>query len=59
MDKQRAKEITDSPSLINVTYNGDPVYIQRVDEQNGMAHIYSLQNPDNQQQVSVNDLQEQ
>lgn len=58
MDKQRAKEIKESLDLINVTYQGDPVYIQRIDEQNDTAFVYSLQNPENKHQVSINQLQE-
>ncbi|WP_077622816.1 H-type small acid-soluble spore protein [Sediminibacillus massiliensis] len=58
MDKQRAMEIKESPDLINVTHHGDPIYIQRIDDQSGTAHVYSLQDPDNRQQVSIDELQE-
>ena len=58
MDKQRAKEITESPIMVNVTYNGVPIYIQQVDEQNNTAKIYPLDHPENHQQVSLTGLKE-
>jgi len=58
MDKQRAKEIRESENLINVTYNGDPIYIQNVNENNETASVYELENPQKQHQVSVEELQE-
>jgi small acid-soluble spore protein H (minor) len=58
MNTQRAKEIAASPVMANVTYNGKPIYIQQVDEQNGTATIYPLDEPKNVQTVSVNSLLE-
>lgn len=58
MDANRAKEIKESPDLINVTFNGDPVYIQQIIDQGETAQVYSLENPDNKRKVSINDLQE-
>lgn len=58
MDKSRAMEIKEAANLINVTFNGDPIYIQDIDEQSGMAQVYSLENPEDQRKVSINDLQE-
>ncbi|HEY9577882.1 MAG TPA: small acid-soluble spore protein H [Pseudobacillus sp.] len=58
MNKQRAKEIADSPVMMNVTYQGVPVYIQHVDEQNETARIYPLDEPEQEQNVSLNNLEE-
>lgn len=56
MEKNRAKEIANSPIMANVTYNGSQVYIQNVDENTGTANIYPLERPEEEQQVSVDDL---
>lgn len=58
MNKQRAKEIFDSPVMTNVTYEGVSIYIQHVDEQNGTARIYPLDQPENEQEVPLNSLME-
>ncbi|RCK12085.1 H-type small acid-soluble spore protein [Bacillus licheniformis] len=39
MNTQRAQEIVESPDMVDVTYNGRPIYIQRVDEQNETARM--------------------
>lgn len=56
MNKQRAQEIASSPVMANVTYNGTPVYIQNVDENRETARIYPLDQPEKEQEVSVNEL---
>ncbi|MDQ0215339.1 small acid-soluble spore protein H (minor) [Oikeobacillus pervagus] len=56
MNIQRAKEIASSPVMANVTYNGTSIYIQNVDEQNQTARIYPLDQPENEQSVSLNQL---
>ncbi|SDL92411.1 H-type small acid-soluble spore protein [Sediminibacillus halophilus] len=58
MESQRAKAIRQSQDLIKVTYQGNPVYIQEVDEQNGTAQVYALENPESKQQVSIEQLHE-
>ncbi|MDQ0298485.1 small acid-soluble spore protein H (minor) [Salibacterium salarium] len=58
MDTKRAKDILASEHLINVTYQGDPIYIQDVDEQNNAAKVYELENPQQKHHVSVHELQE-
>jgi len=58
MDAQRAQEIADSPTMINVTYNGSPVYIEHVDQQKKTATVHPLNNPSNKQSVPVTKLQE-
>jgi len=56
VNKQRAQEIASSPVMANVTYNGTPVYIQNVDENRETARIYPLDQPEKEQEVSVNEL---
>ena len=58
MNTQRAKEIAASPVMANVTYNGVSIYIEQVDEENGTATIYPLDEPENKQKVSVSSLKE-
>ncbi|WLD94109.1 small acid-soluble spore protein H [Alkalihalobacillus sp. AL-G] len=59
MDAQRAQEISSSSTTANVTYNGEGVYIEHVDQQNGIATIHPLNAPNNKQSVSVTSLMEQ
>ncbi len=56
MDKRRAKEIAASPVMANVTYNGTPVYIENVDDNNGIANIHPLNQPGNRQEVALTSL---
>lgn len=58
MNIQRAKEIAASPVMANVTYEGTPVYIQQVDEQNEKARIYPLDQPEHEQTVPLSELTE-
>lgn len=58
MNKARAKEIAASPVMANVTYDGVPIYIQYVNDENDMARIYPLNEPENEHEVSVDQLQE-
>lgn len=59
MDPKRADEISASPTMVNVTYNGENIYIEHVDEQTGMATIHPLHAPDQKQSVPVSQLTEQ
>jgi small acid-soluble spore protein H (minor) len=59
MNKQRAHEIVSSPEMVRVTYNGEPIYIQNVDEKQDTARIYPLDQPENEQSVPLNLLQEE
>ncbi len=56
MNRQRAQEIAVSPVMANVTYNGTPIYIQHVDEDNDTARIYPLDQPENEQQIPLDSL---
>ncbi|HET7628107.1 MAG TPA: small acid-soluble spore protein H [Bacillales bacterium] len=58
MNTQRAQEISESPVMANVSYKGVPVYIQHVNEESETARIYPLDEPENEQQVSVAELRE-
>jgi small acid-soluble spore protein H (minor) len=59
MDAQRAQEISESSAMANVTYNGQSIYIEHVDQQNGTATIHPIDEPNNKQSVSVSSLEEQ
>ncbi len=59
MKAQRAQEIASSPIMANVTFNGEGIYIEHVDEQNGTATIHYLDTPNNKHSVSVSSLSEQ
>lgn len=58
MNRQRAKEIAASPDLTAVTYNETQVYIQHVDEESEMARIFPLNEPQNEQEVPLSQLEE-
>jgi small acid-soluble spore protein H (minor) len=59
MDIQRAQEIADSPVMAHVTLGGVPIYIQRVNEQTGTARIFPLDQPQKEEEVSVQNLIEE
>lgn len=59
MDIQRAKEIASSPDMINVTYNGIPIYIENISEEENTACIHALAQPDNRKEVSLSSLSEE
>lgn len=59
MNTQRAQDISVSPVMANVTYNGTPIYIEKVDDQNAIATIYPLNEPNNKQTVAVSSLNEE
>ncbi|GAA3326707.1 small acid-soluble spore protein H [Ectobacillus funiculus] len=52
------KEIAASPVMANVTFDGHQIYIEKVDEQNGTATIYPLDQPEEKQNVMVDHLVE-
>ncbi|MCF2943424.1 small acid-soluble spore protein H [Paenibacillus tarimensis] len=59
MDIYRAQEIAASPVMANVTYNGQQVYIQHVDEETETARIFPLDQPQAEQSVPLRSLTEQ
>ena len=58
MHKRRAKQIASSPIMANVTYEGTPVYIERVNDIAGTAYVHSLNMPEVHMEVFINDLTE-
>jgi small acid-soluble spore protein H (minor) len=58
MNTKRAAEIAASPVMANVTHEEVLVYIQHVDEDNETARIYTLDNPEEEQNVPTNRLVE-
>ncbi|MCK8486739.1 small acid-soluble spore protein H [Paenibacillus sp. MBLB2552] len=59
MNSQRAKEIVASPSMVDVTCDGVPIYIQHVDEKSETARIFPLGQPENEKEVALSQLNEQ
>lgn len=59
MDAKRAQEIASSPTMVDVTYNGEKMYIEHVEQQSGLATVHPLDNPTSKQSVSVTSLLEQ
>ncbi|SEO78974.1 small acid-soluble spore protein H (minor) [Amphibacillus marinus] len=56
MDAQRAQEITMDQEMIEVTCNGEKIYIEHVDQNHGLATIHPLSNPEEKKSVSVEEL---
>jgi small acid-soluble spore protein H (minor) len=58
MDAKRSQEIASSPNMVDVSYNGEKVYIEHVDQDNGKATVHPLNDPTNKLSVSVDSLVE-
>lgn len=56
MDKKRACTIISLPTMVDVTYNGKPIYIESVNDNKGTAMIHPLSEPTNRQEVPVTNL---
>ena len=56
MDKRRANEIVSSPIMVDVTYNGMPIYIESVNNNKGTANIHYLNQSSDVLEVSLNNL---
>jgi small acid-soluble spore protein H (minor) len=59
MDLNRANQIVESPERIKVTYQGVPVWIQRIDDGTQTAVVYNEADPDIENTVPVSDLKEE
>ncbi|MBU8878338.1 H-type small acid-soluble spore protein [Bacillus sp. FJAT-29790] len=59
MNVGRAKEIMDSADMIQVTFEGNAVIIQHVDEKTKIARIYSKTDPENEMSVPILQLIEE
>ncbi|ASR45825.1 H-type small acid-soluble spore protein [Paenibacillus kribbensis] len=58
MNVQRAREIASSPIMANVLCEGQPIYIQHVNEQSETARIYALNHPEEEREVPLYTLTE-
>ncbi|MFC4388463.1 H-type small acid-soluble spore protein [Gracilibacillus marinus] len=58
MDANRAQEILEQSSMCQVTCNGEQVYIEHVDRDQGLATIHPLSNPMKKISVTVDQLHE-
>ncbi|EGL83663.1 Small, acid-soluble spore protein H [Caldalkalibacillus thermarum TA2.A1] len=58
MNVGRAKQIVESTDEIVVLHHGEPIWIQRVDEERGTARIYPCDNPEQEREVPVEELVE-
>lgn len=56
MDPERAKQIAMSPVMANVTYDGNPIYIEQVNESQMTADVHFLDVPTNKKQIPLSDL---
>lgn len=59
MNVNRAKEIASMGEMVNVQYEGESIYIQSVNEEQGTARIFPLNNPQAEKNVPVDGLLEQ
>lgn len=58
MDRKRASEIASSQNMVNVTYNGAPIYIEDVNPTKDTVSIHSLDQPEYSQEVPVTQIVE-
>jgi small acid-soluble spore protein H (minor) len=58
MNERRALEIADSLKMVDVTYNGRPVYIEEVNTSRDTASIHYLNQPEYSQEVHLTQLVE-
>ncbi|MCF8564104.1 H-type small acid-soluble spore protein [Alicyclobacillus tolerans] len=58
MNVERAKQILQSEQKINVRYDGEPVWIETVDESTQQARVHFEQNPNQRMSVSIQALDE-
>lgn len=56
MEAERAQEIMMIPEMVHVTYNGEKIYIEHVDQSENLATIHPLQNPEEKQSVPIDQL---
>lgn len=56
LDSIRAKEILNTTNMVNVTYNGTPIYIESINDHKGTANIHPLDQTKNIQVVPLTDL---
>ncbi|HLR63481.1 MAG TPA: H-type small acid-soluble spore protein [Lentibacillus sp.] len=57
MNRQRAEEIAQSPDMKHVTYSGNQVYIQHVNDAH-TARVFTLYSPENEFDAQLEKLNE-
>lgn len=58
MDINRAKQIFSSSSDIDVKYNGDSVWIEKINEDNGTANVHLRGSEQDKVEVEISELRE-
>ncbi|WP_156647129.1 H-type small acid-soluble spore protein [Lentibacillus sp. JNUCC-1] len=58
MNVERASEIVESGDLIRVNYDGQQIFIQHVDESAKVARVYALDDPSDEFEVNIEELNE-
>lgn len=58
MDSQRAQEIVSSPHMLNVTYNGTRIYMEKVDPSGQNCTVHYLNKPSKKLDVPLGSLVE-
>lgn len=58
MDRKRAKKIAVSSEMANVMYNGEPVYIEQINQNTERVSIHYLNQPENSLEVHLTQLVE-
>ncbi|MGM8216695.1 H-type small acid-soluble spore protein [Bacillaceae bacterium W0354] len=58
MDIEQAKQIIDTPFMIQVKYHGIPVYIQEINEEEETAIVFPLDDMEHVQEVDLEGLYE-
>ena len=59
MDMNRAHEIVSSSNNVDVTYNGNKIYIDSIDKDNECCEIHFIDQPVTKLNVPLSDLKEQ
>lgn len=58
MDRKRATEIISSANMVDVTYNGKNIYIEKINTVKDTASVHYLDQPHNTQEVNLTQLVE-
>ncbi len=58
MDRKRATEITSLPDMVTVNYNGEPIYIEKINPTKDTASVHYISQPGNSQEVALTQLVE-
>lgn len=56
LDALRAHDIATSTDMVDVTYNGELIYIEKVNHEENTVTIHFLDKPEEQHTVSVTNL---